>query len=80
MVPRRDPAALADALVRLASDPGARERLGAHARRTGAAYDIDRFVRKMERLYTLLHETSRRTKRAGVLTEDLSFLAEGAIR
>ncbi len=80
MVPRRDASALADAIVRLASDPAERARLAANARRTGAAYDIDRFVRKMERLYTLLHETSRRTGRAGVLDEDLSFLADGAVR
>jgi len=31
-------------------------------------------VRKMERLYDILHETSRKTRRAGVLTADLSFL------
>jgi hypothetical protein len=28
----------------------------------------------MERLYDILHETSRATKRAGVLQADLSFL------
>jgi glycosyltransferase involved in cell wall biosynthesis len=77
MVPRRDAGALADAIVALASDPGARARLGAHARQTGAQYDIDRFVRKMERLYELLHDTSRRTRRAGVLHSDLSFLTDG---
>jgi glycosyltransferase involved in cell wall biosynthesis len=80
MVPRRDAAALADAIVRLAQDPNERARLSANARRTGAAYDIDLFVRKMERLYMLLHETSRKTRRAGVLQQDLSFLAEGASR
>ena len=80
MVPRRDAAALAEAMVTLAGDPAARARLGAGARRTGAAYDIDRFVRKMERLYLLLHETSRQTRRTGVLQQDLSFLSEGASR
>jgi glycosyltransferase involved in cell wall biosynthesis len=77
MVPRRDPAALAEAMVALAADPAERERLGANARRTGAAYDIDLFVKKMERLYVLLHETSRASRRAGVLAADLSFLAAG---
>jgi glycosyltransferase involved in cell wall biosynthesis len=80
MVPRRDPAALADAIVRMANDPGARARLGARARQTGAAYDISLFVRKMERLYTLLHGISRPTRRAGVLSADLAFLHEGATR
>lgn len=80
MVPRRDAAALAAAIVSLAQDPGARTRLGAHARRTGAAYDIDLFVRKMERLYGILHDSSRATKRAGVLATDLEFLHEGARR
>jgi glycosyltransferase involved in cell wall biosynthesis len=80
MVPRRDAAALAAAIVRLALDPGERGRLGTNARRTGAAYDIDVFVRKMERLYLILHETSRRTGRAGALQADLSFLAEGTAR
>ena len=47
--------------------PGERARLGANARATGAQYDIDLFVRKMERLYVLLHETSRATRRKGVL-------------
>ena len=41
---------------------------------TGRQYDIAAFVRKMERLYTLLHDTSRATRRKGVLRADLSFL------
>ena len=41
------------------------------ARETGARYDIAAFVRKMERLYELLHETSRATRRQGVLRADL---------
>ena len=36
--------------------------------------DIAAFVRKMEKLYELLHETSRATNRAGILKQDLSFL------
>jgi glycosyltransferase involved in cell wall biosynthesis len=78
MVPRRDAAALAEAIVAMARDPSGRARLGENARRTGAKYDIDLFVRKMERLYVLLHETSRATRRAGILQADLSFLTSGA--
>jgi glycosyltransferase involved in cell wall biosynthesis len=78
MVPRRDAGALARAMTALASDPAERARLSANARVTGAQYDIDLFVKKMERLYVLLHETSRRTRRAGILDADLSFLASGA--
>ena len=76
MVPRRDAAALARAIVKLAGDPSERTRLSGNARVTGARYDIDLFVRKMQRLYPLLHETSRRTNRAGILSADLSFLSE----
>jgi glycosyltransferase involved in cell wall biosynthesis len=78
IVPRRDAAALAEAIVAMARDPSGRARLGENARRTGAKYDIDLFVRKMERLYVLLHETSRATRRAGILQADLSFLTSGA--
>ncbi len=74
IVPRRDPAALARAIVALAGDAAERERLGRAARETGRRYDIDLFVRKMERLYVLMHETSRETRRAGVARADLSFL------
>jgi glycosyltransferase involved in cell wall biosynthesis len=79
IVPRRDAPALARALVRLAQDPAERARLSANARRTGAGYDIDLFVRKMERLYPLLHDTSRRTGRAGILQQDLTFLSESTL-
>ena len=77
IVPRRQPAALADAIVSLANDDQKRQSLAANARQTGARYDIDRFVKKMERLYVMLHETSRATRRRSVLEADLSFLAEG---
>ena len=77
IVPRRQPQALADAIVALAGDDQKRERLAAGARQTGARYDIDRFVKKMERLYVLLHETSRATRRRSVLETDVSFLSEG---
>jgi glycosyltransferase involved in cell wall biosynthesis len=78
IVPRRDPPALAAAIVRLIDRPDERARLAAAARETGQQYDIAAFVRKMERLYDLLHQTSRATKRRGIVDADLSFLAGGA--
>lgn len=78
IVPRRDAPALAEAILSLRHDAPARARLGRAARVTGASYDIDRFVRKMERLYVLMHEVSRRTHREGVVKADLSFLARDA--
>jgi len=77
IVPKADAAALAAAIIRLIEDPGLAARLAAAARVTGARYDIGVFVRKMERLYELLHESSRRTRRQGILTADLAFLSEG---
>ena len=74
VVPKRNAGALARAVIDLIEQPGLAERLGSEARRTGAKYDISLFVRKMERLYDILHETSRSTRRAGVLQRDLSFL------
>jgi glycosyltransferase involved in cell wall biosynthesis len=78
IVPKRNSDALADAIVRAMDDPEMRQALGAAARVTGQQYDIACFVRKMERLYTLLHETSRVTRRQGVLAADLSFLTSRA--
>jgi glycosyltransferase involved in cell wall biosynthesis len=78
IVPKRDAAALARGLVRLIDHPDDRARLSAQARLTGQHYDIAAFVRKMERLYDLLHRVSRPTKRQGVLHADLSFLTEGS--
>jgi glycosyltransferase involved in cell wall biosynthesis len=78
IVPRRDAGALADKIVRAIDHPDERARLGAAARVTGRQYDIRVFVRKMERLYTLLHDTSRTTKRQGILAADLSFLTSEA--
>ena len=74
IVPRRNASALADAIASLAGDERERARLAANARGTGAAYDIDVFVRKMERLYALLHDTSRSTGRQTIMRADLSFL------
>ena len=78
IVPRRNAAALADAIVRLMNSPESRGRLSVNARITGRQYDIAAFVRKMERLYDLLHDVSRRTKRRGVLEADLGFLSGGS--
>lgn len=78
VVPRRNSAALGEAITHLLQDASRRATLGANARITGARYDIDLFVRKLERLYALLHETSRPTRRAGALRADLSFLTDGA--
>ncbi len=75
VVPKADATLLADAVCFLLDRPWVAGELGVEARKTGARYGIDAFVRKMERLYELLHENSRRTRRAGILQEDLSFLA-----
>lgn len=74
VVPRRRPEQIAEAVNRLIEQPALAASLAAGARETGSHYDIGAFVRKMERLYLLLHETSRRTRRAGVLQADLGFL------
>jgi glycosyltransferase involved in cell wall biosynthesis len=74
VVPKRNAGALARAVIDVIEQPGLAARLGAAARETGARYDIAAFVRKMERLYELLHQTSRATHRAGVLQADLGFL------
>ena len=75
IVPKRDATALADQIVWLMDRPDERQRLGAAARIHGQDYDIGAFVRKMERLYSLLHDVSRATKRRGAVQADLSFLA-----
>jgi glycosyltransferase involved in cell wall biosynthesis len=75
IVPKRNAAALAEAIVDLMDHPGERARLSAAARQTARRYDIAAFVGKMERLYVLLHQGSRATHRRAVLEADLSFLA-----
>jgi glycosyltransferase involved in cell wall biosynthesis len=74
IVPKRDPLALADKIVWAIDRPEERRRLSVHARETGRQYDILTFVRKMERLYGLLHEVSAPSRRRGILQADLSFL------
>ena len=73
-MPKRNPKALAHAIVKLIDEPATRARLGAAARLSGQRYDILAFVRKMERLYDLLHRVSRETHRKGAVQADLSFL------
>ena len=75
IVPKRDASALARTVVALLDDPERRSQLGAQARVTGAGYDINAFVRKMERLYVLLDEMSRPTRRQGMARADLEFLS-----
>jgi len=79
IVPTRNAEALAAAIVELMDDPAERARLCAAARDAGQQYGIDAFVRKMERLYTILADVSRRTKRRGILQQDLSFLETAGI-
>jgi glycosyltransferase involved in cell wall biosynthesis len=77
IVPKADAAALAREIVWLMDRPAERQRLSAAARLAARDYDISAFVRKMERLYTGLHEVSRRTRRRGILQQDLSYLGGG---
>jgi glycosyltransferase involved in cell wall biosynthesis len=78
IVPRRDADALAARIVWAMDHPEERMRLSAAARVSGQRYDISAFVRKMERLYGLLHEVSRASKRRGILSADLTFLTAGS--
>ncbi|MGE5246410.1 MAG: glycosyltransferase [Betaproteobacteria bacterium] len=74
IVPKRNAPALAAKIVWAIDHPSERTQLGDAARLAGRQYDIGAFVRKMERLYELLHEVSRATHRKGVLRADLAFL------
>ena len=74
IVPRRDARALADRIIRLIDSPAERQRLGTEARKTAEAYDITAFVRKMEQLYGVLHQESRRRHRRVAEEMDLGFL------
>jgi glycosyltransferase involved in cell wall biosynthesis len=74
IVPKRDAAALAAKIVRLIDSPEERARLSANARETSREYDIAAFVRKMERLYDLLHARSKATGRKAIFETDMSFL------
>ncbi len=74
IVPRRDARALADRIIRLVDSPDERQRLGTAARKTAESYDITAFVRKMERLYGVLHQESRPRHRRVAEELDLGFL------
>jgi glycosyltransferase involved in cell wall biosynthesis len=76
IVPKADAGALADAVIYLLERPHVAAGLVDEARKTGQRYDIAAFVRKMEQLYDLLHESSRATGRAGILKADLGFLTK----
>jgi glycosyltransferase involved in cell wall biosynthesis len=77
IVPKRDAGALADGIVYAIEHPAERAMLAARAGEAAHSFDITAFVHKMERLYDLLHEVSRPTRRRGILAQDLSFLTEG---
>ncbi|HEY7448675.1 MAG TPA: glycosyltransferase [Vicinamibacterales bacterium] len=77
IVPKRNAEALAAGIIDLIDQPVERSRLAQGAREAARQYDIATFVRKMERLYLLLHDVSRATNRRGVLEADLSFLNAG---
>jgi glycosyltransferase involved in cell wall biosynthesis len=51
LVPARDPAALAQAVLRVLEAPTLRARLGAAARQASRDYDIETTVRRLEALY-----------------------------
>ncbi len=77
IVPKRDAKALAGGLIRMIDEPETRLRIRAAAFAAAKQYDIAAFVRKMERLYDILHRVSRATRRRGILHADLTFLSDG---
>ena len=77
IVPKRDAQALAAAIGHAIAHPEERAAMAARAREAGRRYDIGVFVRKMERLYALLHESSRATGRRIATARDVSFLTAG---
>lgn len=78
IVPKRDARRLAEAISTLIEDPIARDRLADGARRSAQQYDIAAFVRKMERLYDILHRESRPRRRHVAEAIDLEFLTRKA--
>ena len=67
VVPDRDPAALAEAILSLATDPRLSSRLRNEAARTvRAKYEIGNTAEQLERLYrTILDREGSRTARTG---------------
>lgn len=80
IVPRRDADALARKIVWAIDSPAERARLSANARVTGREYDILAFVRRMERLYEMLHDAAHAGQPRGLAGADLSFLSSGRTR
>ncbi len=78
IVPKRDAAALAAAIVRLIDAPDERARLAAGAGASAADFDIAAFVRKMERLYDVLARESRARRRNVAGLPELAFLTPRA--
>lgn len=78
IVPKRNAAALATAIVELMDRPDERARLARAGRETSRQYDISAFVRKMEALYEVLHRESRARKRHVAESLDLTFLTRRA--
>jgi len=78
IVPKRDARRLAEAISTLIEDPIARDRLADGARRSAQQYDIAAFVRKMERLYDILHRESLPRRRHVAEAIDLEFLTRKA--
>src|SRR4029079_3927698 len=63
IVPKRNARALADGCIVGIDAPETRASIGEAAAITGRQFDIAAFVRKMERLYEILHRVSRATRR-----------------
>ena len=75
IVPKRDAGAIAQAVLALLGDPRRRDALAGAASRTAAGYDINVFVRKMERLYQMMGEFRHEPTRRGLADADLGFLS-----
>ena len=75
IVPKRDSGALTTAVLELLDDPDRCGVLSRGARETGAGYDINAFVHKMEQLYEVMHAMSPSAGRTALAASDLSFLS-----
>ena len=75
IVPKRDSGALTTAVLELLDDPDRCGVLSRGARETGAGYDINAFVHKMEQLYEVMHAMAPSAGRTALAASDLSFLS-----
>ena len=75
IVPKRDSGALTTAVLELLDDPDRCGVLSRGARETGAGYDINAFVHKMEQLYEVMHAMAPSEGRTALAASDLSFLS-----